>query len=96
MNNTAILTDVFGYDELDVKFEKITNNLDNYDVDDGVEVIFNYYRKHGFPHYTIREDEKHQHMRKMQRFDTDTIFKDNKIVQTMHGLRLAWTYFPHF
>ena len=21
---------------------------------------------------------------------------DNKIIQTMHGLRMAWTYFPHF
>ena len=59
-------------------------------------MIFDYYRRHGFPHYRIREDEKHQHLRKLQRFDIDTIFKDDKIVQTMHCLRLAWTYFPHF
>ena len=78
-SNPVILTDILGYDGGDIEFEKVTNNLDDHDVDDGVEVIFNYYRKHGFPHYTIREDEKHQHMRKMQRFDTDTIFKITRL-----------------
>ena len=50
----------------------------------------------GFHIIKFREDEKHQHLRKIQRFDVDTIFKDNQIIQTMHGLRLAWSYFPHF
>ena len=71
-NNPNILTNVFGYDEQDVEFERIVNNLDDYEVDYGVEVIFNYYRRHGFPHYTIREDEKHEHMRKIQKFDINT------------------------
>ena len=95
-SNPDILTDVFGYNEKDVEFEGIVNNLDDYDVDYGVDVIFDYYRRHGFPHYTIREDEKHEHMRKLQKFDVDSIFIDNQIIQTMHGLRMAWTYFPHF
>jgi len=95
-SNPDILTNVFGYDERDVEFESVVNNLDDYEVDYGVEVIFNYYRRHGFPHYTIREDEKHDHMRKLQKFDIDTILDGDKIVQTMHGLRMAWTYFPHF
>ena len=94
--NPQALSEFFGYDEDDLHFEDVVNNLDNYDVDYGVDIIFNYYRKHGFPHYRIREDEKHQHMRKIQRFDVNTIFKDNQIIQTMHGLRMAWTYFPHF
>ena len=96
ITNTEILSEFLGYDEKDLEFEKVVNNLDKYDVEYGIEVIFNHYRKHGFPHYKIREDEKHQHMRKIQKFDVDTIFKDNKIIQTMHGLRMAWTYFPHF
>jgi len=95
-NNPTILTDVLGYDKKDVEFERVTNDIRNVDIDYGVEIVFNYYRRHGFPHYTIRDDEKHDHMRKMQRFDVNGIFKDNKIVQTMHGLRLAWTYFPYF
>ena len=96
ITNTEILSEFLGYDEKDLEFEKVVNNLDKYDVEYGIEVIFDYYRRNGFPHYTIREDEKHQHMRKLQKFDVDTIFKDNKIIQTMHGLRMAWTYFPHF
>ena len=95
-SNPDILTSVFGYDEQDVEFERIVNNLDDYDIDYGVDVIFDYYRRHGFPHYTIREEEKHDHMRKLQKFDIDTILDEDKIVQTMHGLRMAWTYFPHF
>ena len=46
-SNPDILTDILGYDGGDVEFEKVTNNLDDHDVDVGVEVIFNYYRKHG-------------------------------------------------
>ena len=95
-SNPEILTNVFGYDERDVEFERIVNNLDDFDIDYGVDVIFDYYRRHGFPHYTIREEEKHDHMRKLQKFDIDTILDEDKIVQTMHGLRMAWTYFPHF
>jgi len=95
-SNSEILTNVFGYDERDVEFERVVNNLDNYNIDYGVDVIFDYYRRHGFPHYTIREQEKHDHMRKLQKFDIDTILDGDKIVQTMHGLRMAWTYFPHF
>ena len=94
--NPQALNEFFGYDEDDLHFEDVVNNLDNHDVDYGVDIIFNHYRKHGFPHYKIRDDEKHQHMRKIQRFDVNTIFKDNQIIQTMHGLRMAWTYFPHF
>ena len=96
ISNPNVLSEFLGYDEKDLEFDKVVNDLDNCDIEYGIEVIFNHYRKHGFPHYTIREDEKHQHMRKLQRFDVDTIFKDNQIIQTMHGLRMAWTYFPFF
>jgi hypothetical protein len=83
-------------DERDLEFERVTNSIDVVDREYGVEVIFDYYRRHGFPHYTIREEEKHEHMRKLKRFDVDTIYQDNQIVQTMHCLRLAWSYFPFF
>jgi hypothetical protein len=83
-------------DENDLEFERVTNSIDVTDREYGTEIIFNYYRRHGFPHYTIREDEKHLHLKKLSEFNVDKIFIDNKIIQTMHGLRLAWTYFPHF
>ena len=96
ITNAQVLTETFGYDKDDLEFERVTSDLRSIDIDYGIDVIFDYYRRHGFPHYTIREDEKHQHMRKLQKFDVDSIFINNEIIQTMHCLRLAWTYFPHF
>ena len=48
ITNTEILSEFLGYDEKDLEFEKVVNNLDKYDVEHGIEVIFNHYRKHGF------------------------------------------------
>ena len=95
ISKAKILTEVMGYNPLDLEYDRVVNSKDTTDLEYGVQVIFDYYRRHGFPYYQIREDEKHQHMRKMQRFDINTIFKDNQIIQTMHGLRLCWSYFTH-
>ena len=84
------------YDEDDLEFDRVINNIDTVDIEYGVEIIFKYYRKHGFPHYKIREDEKHKHMKKLQKFDVSNILDGKQIIQTMHALRLAWSYFPFF
>ena len=89
----------------DLDYEKVINSIETTDVDYAVDVIFKHYRKYGFPHYTITEDEKHLHMKKLMKFNHKTIIQssddnyvyDDIIIQTMHALRLAWTYFePHF
>ena len=46
-NNPTILTDVFGFDKDEVEYEKVTSDLRGHDPEYGIEVIFNYYRKHG-------------------------------------------------
>ena len=94
--NYNVLNKFLDIDSLDLEYHRVINNINNIDVEDGIEVIFKYFRQKGFPHYTIREDEKYSHMRKLKKFDVDTIFINNEIIQTMHCLRLAWTYFPHF
>tara|TARA_R110002051_G_scaffold288340_2_gene351125 strand:+ start:794 stop:1879 length:1086 start_codon:yes stop_codon:yes gene_type:complete len=91
-----VLNKFLDVDSLELEHHKVTNDIRNIDIEYGIEIIFKYYRKFGFPHYTIREDEKYTHMRKLKKFDIDTILVENHIVQTMHCLRLAWTYFPHF
>ena len=89
----------------DLDYEKVIHSIETTDVDYAVDVIFNHYRKVGFPHYTITEQDKHLHMKKLMKFDHNTIIdfgensyvSKNVIIQTMHALRLAWTYFePHF
>ena len=94
--NYEVLNKFLDIDALELEYHRVTNDIRNIDIEYGIEIIFKYYRKFGFPHYTIREEEKHEHMRKLKKFDIDTIFIENHIIQTMHCLRLAWTYFPHF
>ena len=91
-----VLTKFTDVDELDAAYHEVVNNLQETDIEYGIDIIFQYYRKHGFPYVSIREEEKYEHMRKLQKFDIDSIFMNDKIIQTMHGLRLAWTYFPHW
>ena len=91
-----LLTKFTNVDELDAAYHEVVNNIQETDIEYGIDIIFQYYRKHGFPYVSIREEEKYEHMRKLQKFDIDSIFMNDKIIQTMHGLRLAWTYFPHW
>ena len=92
-----VLEKFLDFDELDLKFDKVVNDIRDVDIDYGVDIIFQYYRRHGFPHYTIREDEKHEHMRKLSSYNHKNIIDGDKLIQTMHALRLAWSYFePHF
>ena len=91
-----VLQNFLDIDELELNYHRVTNDITSIDIEDGVARIFKYYRKRGFPHYTIREEEKHEHLRKLQKFNHKTILDGDEIIQTMHGLRLAWSYFPQF
>ena len=95
--NSDSLSKFFDVDPLEVRLWKETGEFfaGKRELDDTIDCIFQYYRKHGYPYMKITEQEKHEHMRKLQRFDYDSIFKDGDIIQTMNGLRLAWSYFPH-
>ena len=46
ITNTEILSEFLGYDEKDLEFDKVVSDLDNCDLEYGIEVIFNHYRKH--------------------------------------------------
>jgi hypothetical protein len=62
------------------------------------EDIFKHYRSMGFPYYEFSGKEKIQELGKLQAFfdrGGDGIIDENKIRMTMHGLALAWSYFPH-
>jgi hypothetical protein len=59
-------------------------------------VIFQYHRKEGFPHYNVNNHNKLSQLKSLINFDENTIYGDGKLNQTMHCLSLAWTYFPHW
>lgn len=85
------------YDELSLEYDTVTQNItEQKDVDYALDVIFRYHRRNGFPHYTAHNHKKQRDFKSLQNFDETTIFKDGKLDQTMHGLSLAWSYFPHW
>lgn len=93
--------DVFGkfveFDKLSLEYDKITQEIELCeDIDHALDIIFQYHRRAGFPHYTVHEHKKQRDIQLLQNFDEQSIFKDNKIDQTMHGLSLAWSYHPHW
>ena len=84
------------WDELDLEYERVTQNIKEIeDVPSALDTIFKYHRKNGFPHYQSNIDDKISDMKSLSEFDEATIFKDGYIDQTMHCLGLAWSYFPH-
>lgn len=62
-----------------------------------VEEVFHHYRSVGFPYYPTDSEYRQNEFRKLKSFDyRNCIDYDNKTIkQTMHGLALAWSYFPH-
>lgn len=95
--NITSVSKFFDVNELELKFKKETSEFlaGDRELDDTIDCVFQYYRSVGYPHYTVRDDEKYSHMQALIDFDYDSIYKDGEIIQTMHGLRLAWSYFPH-
>lgn len=60
-----------------------------------IDGLFDYYRRFGYPHYSYNATEKAKELDKIRAFDYGQLISDGTIRQTMHGLGLAWSYFPH-
>jgi len=83
-----------------MKFDKSINeaywrNMSEEHLNNFINEIFNYYRDNGFPYYSTNMDDKQKDFNSLIKFDRGTLFEDDTIKQTMHGLGLAWSYFPH-
>lgn len=70
-------------------------NMSETELQDFAKLIFDYYRQEGFPYYPTDFAERQKDFEKLKKFDFKSVFADNVIKQTMHGLGLAWSYFPH-
>lgn len=58
-------------------------------------LTFDAARCDGFPVYSLTLEEKWREMRLLLYYDRTRLIEDGIIGQTMHGLALAWHYFPH-
>lgn len=58
--------------------------------------IFQYYRNvRRFPFYSLNLEERYKEFNKLLEYDYRNVLDGKVIKQTMHGLALAWSYFPH-
>lgn len=56
--------------------------------------VFEYYRSNGFPYYPTDMEYRRKKFEQLINYDKQ-IITDDIVRQTMHGLALAWSYFPH-
>ena len=56
--------------------------------------VFVHYRNKGFPYYQTNPEFRDKEFNKLIKYDGE-ILSNGIIKQTMHGLSLAWSYFPH-
>lgn len=75
------------------------SHLSDEELDALAVVIFNYYREAGFPYYELTAAEKEVEFSKLYNFFSTNharmIDSENRIGMSMHGLALAWSFFPH-
>lgn len=58
-------------------------------------MAFKYARKRGMPYYSYSHDEKLIEFDKIKRANFKNGIEGNEVLQLLHGLGLAWSYFPH-
>jgi len=57
--------------------------------------IFKYYCENGFPYYPTDDEYRKREFNKLQKYNYSELIENGIVKQTMHGLGLAWSYFPH-
>ena len=62
---------------------------------DELNMAFKYARDRGMPYYSYSHEEKLIEFDKIQRANFHNGIEGNEVLQLLHGLGLAWSYFPH-
>lgn len=75
--------------------EAYWRDMSDAELDDYVKQIFYYYRQEGFPYYPTDIESRKKDFEKLRNYDYTQVWDENVLKQTMHGLGLAWSYFPH-
>lgn len=75
--------------------ESYWRNMNSNDLELYVRKIFDYYRENGFPYYPTDMETRRKDFESLMKYDRSHLFTNDIIGQSMHGLGLAWSYFPH-
>ena len=57
--------------------------------------IFNYYKETGFPYYPTNSEFRNDSFNLFMNYKHKLLFNGTTIGQSMHGVGLMWSYFPH-
>jgi len=60
-----------------------------------LNTAYEYVTKRGFPYYVFSLEEKIETFNKIKKYDMTKLIYHDIVKKTMHGLGLAWSYFPH-
>ena len=74
--------------------EKHWRGMSETELSDFTQLIFDYYRQEGFPYYPTNMESREKDFNKLMKYDRSNLLVDGVVKQTMHGLGLAWSYFP--
>ena len=74
--------------------EKFWRNMNPQQLEDFTLRIFEYYRETGFPYYPTDMETRQRDFDKLMAYDRSKMIEDYVVKQSMHGLGLAWSYFP--
>jgi hypothetical protein len=70
-------------------------NMSDVELEKFIQKIFTYYREYGFPYYSTDIKIRNKEFLSLINYDRSKVFENDIIKQTMHGLGLPWSYFPH-
>ena len=66
------------------------------DKENQLQYLFQFYRKNGFPNYSIEDYDKVKELRDLISFNEMSLLNGDLIKQKMVGCGFLWTYFPHW
>ena len=75
--------------------KKIWSTFTEVEMENYVDKVFNYYRSKGFPYFNTDQEYRDKEFAKLMGYDDSFLYQEGDVKQTMHGLALAWSYFPH-
>lgn len=73
---------------------KMYQNGDDKTKKDVVNILFEYYRRNGFPHNVLTDDQKENRMNRII-MSKDVLLENNNLQMNFNGLDLANSYHPH-
>jgi 16S rRNA G966 N2-methylase RsmD len=75
--------------------KKVWKTFSEDEMENYINKVFNYYKENGFPYLPTDHQWRIKELNKLLKYDFMKCNQGEYISQTMHGLSLCWSFFPH-